>query len=82
MQQSGKSMALKFGFCLKRGQITPQIPGMMLTDRHAPTVNDSGPISASFDDDLFFLLSAMVAGPFGKQIGIRNALLGQVWTEF
>ncbi len=55
MQQSGNSMALKFDFCLKRGQIMPQIPGMMLTDRHAPTVNDSGPISASFDDDLLFI---------------------------
>ena len=36
---------------LNRGQSRPQIPGAVPTDRHTTIPNDSGPISACFDDD-------------------------------
>ena len=36
---------------LKRGQTKPKIPGTVPTDRHTTIPNDSGPISACFDDD-------------------------------
>ncbi len=36
---------------LKLGQTKPKIPGTVLTDRHTTTPNDSGQISACFDDD-------------------------------
>ncbi len=36
---------------LKRGQTKPQIPGTVPTNRHTTIPDDSGPISACFDDD-------------------------------
>ncbi len=39
------------GFGLKLGQTKPKIPGTSPTNRHTTIPNDSGPISACFDDD-------------------------------
>ena len=36
---------------LKRGQTKPKISGTAPTNRHTTIPNDSGPISACFDDD-------------------------------
>ncbi len=36
---------------LKRGQTRPKIHGTVSTNRHTTIPNDSGPISACFDDD-------------------------------
>ncbi len=36
---------------LKLGQIKPKISGTVPTDRHTTVPNDSGTISACFDDD-------------------------------
>ncbi len=37
---------------LKLGQTKPEIPGTVPTNRHTTIPNDSGQISACFDDDL------------------------------
>ncbi len=49
---------------LKPGQTKPKIPGTVPTNRHTPMPNDSGPISACFDDDPK-LLNCKIAQPNG-----------------
>ena len=51
---------------LKRSQTKPKIPGTVPTDRHTTIPNDSGPISACFDDDPK-LLNCEIAPPPGPR---------------
>ncbi len=47
---------------LKLGKIKPKISGTVTTNRHTTIPNESGPISASFDDDPK-LLNCEIAQP-------------------
>ena len=54
---------------LKLGQTKPNIPGTVPTNRHTTLPNDSGPISACFDDDPK-LLNCEIAQPSkGEALG-------------
>ncbi len=50
---------------LKLGQTKPKISGTVPTNRHTTIPNDSGPVSACFDDDPK-LLNCEIAQPSGS----------------
>ena len=50
---------------LKRGQTKPKIPGKVPTDRHTTIPDDSGPISACFDDEPKLLTCELAQPSFG-----------------
>ncbi len=73
---------------LKRSQTKPKTPGTVPTDRHTTIPNDSGPISACFDDDPKLLhceiaqprfrddlvgdAESGTPGPFGAAVGLQQ----------
>jgi hypothetical protein len=60
---------------LKRSQTKPEIPGMVLSDRHTTTPNNYGPLSACFDEDPK-LLNYEIAQPRYVQTNLSHKFVG------